>query len=354
MKRILLLSYLIISTAIAFSQDLSADKLVDMLSLSVHKAENQLVSKKYALCGSNSDTSVKLYASYPRKVLHTKKAIEAVSRKFLIYNFDQTFKFTYQTNSKNEFNNIIKALKKKGFQCSYEMDSTLRPASYVYQFQDHTAEASIQKQDDTTWYTIAFDKKILPVDKELIFAEDLLQFTSHEQLVYYFGAKHVKKDVYFFGEKDIASCSVLLMNTDRQVIFVWSDGLNNRNINSLLIGGQHKLKSMTGTEKIITENKWSLKCGLRAGMPLYDLRSMNQKNISFCGGYAPNPGLVFPESTGKINFKNKDIILGCENCDDEQYLGTKSMNADKAMKEGRVFFVLTIILYPESPLLAGK
>ncbi len=340
----------------AYSQDLSADKLVDMLSLSINKAESQLVSKKYTHCSTaiKGDTTCKLYQYYPIRIANKKKPADAVSRKFLISNFDQTYSFTYQTDSKTEFSNIIKALKKKGFQCSYEMDSTMRPASYVFQYQDHTAEASIQKQDDTAWYTITFDKKILPVDKELIFAEDLLQFTSHEQLVYYFGAKNVKKDVYFFGEKDIASCSVLLMNTDRQVIFVWSDGLNNRNINSLLIGGQHKLKSMTGNEKVITENKWSLKCGLRAGMPLYDLRSMNQKNISFCGGYAPNPGLVFPESTGKINFKDKDVILGCMNCDDEKFQSIKSMNADKAMKDGRIFFVLTIVLYPESPLLAGK
>lgn len=340
----------------AFSQDLSADKLVDMLSLSVNKAESQLINNKYVLYSSteNLDTSLKLYASHPVKTGKTKKNADVVSRKFLIYNFDETFKYSYKTSSKIEFSNIIKALKKKGFQCSYEMDSTIRPASYVYQYQDHTAETCIQILDDTTWFTIAFDKKTLPVDKEIIFAEDLLQFTSHEQLVYYFGAKHVKKDVYFFGEKDIASCSVLLMNTDRQVIFVWSDGLNNRNINSLLIGGQHKLKSMTGNEKFIAENKWGLKCGLRAGMPLYDLRSMNKKNISFCGGYAPNPGLVSPESTGNIDFKNKDVILGCVNCDDDLFMGTKSMNADKAMKDGRIFFVLTIVLYPEYPLLAGK
>ncbi len=348
MIRILLFFCLISVTAMVHSQELSADKLLDMLSLNLPKAESQLVNKKYSLYSSrlNSDSILRYYAYYPAKTGHTKKGAEPVSRKLLIYNFNRTFKYTYQTASKIEFGNIIKALKKKGFHCYYEMDSTIKPASYVYQYQDYTAEASIQKQNDTAWYTIALDKKILQVDKELHFAEDLLQFTSHEYLEYYFGSENVKKDVYFFGEKDVASCSVLLKNTDRQVIFVWSEALNNRKINSILIGGQHKLKSLSGDEKFIVENKWSLKCGLRAGMPLYDLRSMNQKNISFCGGYAPNPGLVFPESTGNIDFRNKDVILGCMNCDDDQFQATKLMNADNAMKDGRMFFVLTIVLYP--------
>ena len=69
-------------------------------------------------------------------------------------------------------------------------------------------------------------------------------------------------------------------------------------------------------------------------------------SFAFCGGDAPNPGLVFPESTGKVDFKNSDVILGCMNCSDNKFLKTKKMYADKAMKEGLIFFVLTIVLYP--------
>lgn len=351
MKILLLISYLIASTTIAYSQEFSADKLVDMLSLSLPKTESQLLNKKYAYAGTvlNGDTTAKLYEYYPANAVIKKKAADAVGKKFLISAYNQTYSLTYQTLSKIEFTTIIKALKKKGFKCDYETDSTARRVCYVYQHQDYTAEASVQNWQDTAWYTLVLDKKILPVEQDLHFAEDLLQFTSHEYLVYYFGAKNVTKDVYYFGEKDIASCSVLLSNTDRQVIFVWSDALNNRNINNLLIGGQHKLKSQSGNEKNIAENKWWLKCGLHAGMPLFDLRSINQKNIAFCGGDAPNPGLVFPESTGEINFKNKDVILGCMNCGDDQYQTTKIMYADKAMEDGRIFFVLTLVLYPVLP-----
>ena len=72
----------------------------------------------------------------------------------------------------------------------------------------------------------------------------------------------------------------------------------------------------------------------------------NEKNIAFCGGDAANPGLVFPESTGVIDFKNADVILGCMNCSDDKFLSSTIMYADQAMEEARVLFVLTISLYP--------
>jgi len=59
---------------------------------------------------------------------------------------------------------------------------------------------------DTSFYTLDWInatllfKKKLPVDKDLHYAEDLLEFTSHEYLVYYFGAKNalpVKESVNF-------------------------------------------------------------------------------------------------------------------------------------------------------------
>ena len=138
----------------------------------------------------------------------------------------------------------------------------------------------------------------------------------------------------------------LLINTNRQVIFIWRDGLNSCKIENLLFGGQYKLKSQKGNQKFIAENSWPLKSGINAGMPLFDLRALNEKNIAFCGGDAPNPGLVFPESSGKVDFKNKEVILACMNCKDDKYLSTKIMYADKAMEEGRIFFILTIVLYP--------
>jgi len=357
MKRIFFLCFCIVATVVTNGQDFSADKLIDMLSLTVPKFETQLINKKYQPLETewSGDTAISIYEYRPAINFSKKKHADTVNRKFIRSTLKETFVLTYQTTSAVEYKTVIGALKKKGFFCEYEKDSTVSPPSYLYQHEDYTADASIKRVEDTAWYSITFNKKIFPVGRGPYFAEDLLQFTSHEYLVYYFGAKNVIKDIYYFGGNDIAKCSVLLINSKRQVIFIWRDGLNRRKISNLLFGGQHKLKSqeardsiIAGKDKdsVIAENSWLLKSGIHAGMSLFDLRELNKKNIAFCGGNAPNPGLIFPESTGKVDFKNNDVILGCVNCNDEKFLNAKIMYADKAMNEGRIFFILTIVIYP--------
>jgi hypothetical protein len=350
MKQLLLLSFCMAVSVTTHAQHFSADNMLDMLSLPIPKLEKQLLKKKYRSTGIEfyGDTAVKTYqyrTAYKKKY-GRKIAADSVERNVLRSALKQTFTLTYQTTSATEYHTIIEGLKKKGFYCEYEKDSTVDPDSYLYQHEDYTADASTKKVITTTWYSVTFFKKILPVNKDLNFAENLLEFTSHEYLVYYFGEKNVKKDIYYFAGNDIVKCSVLLINTKRQVIFIWKDGLNRRKIDNLLFGGQHKLKSQETNEKFVAENSWSFKSGIRAGMPLYELRTLNDKNIVFCGGDAPNPGLIFPESTGKIDFENEDVILGCMNCTDDKFLHSKEIYADIAIEDGRILFVLTIVLYP--------
>ena len=348
MKRIFLLSFFIGSLAAARCQEFSADKLIDLLSLPVSKFENQLLNKKYqpSEIEWSGDTAVRVYENYPLISFTKKKQADTVCRKFTRVALKETFLLTYQTTSGAEYRGIIAGLKKKGFYCEYEKDSSLHPASYLYQHQDYSADAAIKIAEDTSWYSITFFKKVFALNREVYFAEDLLQFTSHEYLVYYFGEKNVKKDIYYFGGNDIVKCSVLLINSNRQVIFIWRDGLNRRKIGNLLFGGMHRLKSLEGKDSIVTENSWMLKCGIHAGMSLYELRTLNERNIAFCGSDAPNPGLILPESSGKVDFRNRDVILGCMSCSGDKFPPAKIINADKAMKEGKVFFILTIILYP--------
>jgi hypothetical protein len=346
MRKILLLCFLTALTALGNGQEFSADKLMNMLSLTVPKLEAQLLNKKYRSAGTelHGDTAVKTYEYRP--VIKKKKLTDSVSRKLLRSVLKETFILTYETTSVTEYNTIILALKKEGFFCEYEKDSSITPSSYLYQHEDYTADVILKKEDSTQWYSVAFHKKTLPVERDLHYAEDLLEFTSHEYLVYYFGASNVKRDIYYFAGNDIVNCSVLFINTKRQVIFIWKDGLNRRTISNLLFGGQHKLKSQQDYDKFIAENSWFLKTGVHAGMPLFKLRTLNDKNIAFCGGDAANPGLVFSESSNIVDFKNAEVILGCMNCSDDKFLSSKVMYADQAIEEARVLFVLTISLYP--------
>lgn len=318
-----------------------------MISLSAPKAENLLVSKKFISRGSFNagDTTFKTYEYAGGK--SKKKGAVYIERKCVLSSLRGTSALTYQTSSQGEYKNIIAGLKKEGFYCDYESDSTRQYPGYLYQHKDMTAEASVKMVDSTTWYSISFFKKIISAENMLENAEDLLEFTSHEYLVHYFGEKNVKKDLYYFAENDIVNCSVLFINTPRQVIFVWKDPINRRKIANLLFGGQQNLKSQENNDNLIAENSWNLKCGVRVGMPLLELRTLNDNNIAFCAGKAPNPGLVLPESTGKIDFSAADVVLGCVNCNDDKFLTARQMSSDKALDDGRILFVLSIVLYPK-------
>ena len=346
MKKNLLIFFWVILSTTAFSQEISPDKLISMLSATIPKAEGQLRSRKYIFSGTESsgDTTFRIFQN--RILGSSKKKTDGAARKCIIASLKGTFTLTYQTSLLTEYKSIIESLKKDGFHCEYEKDSSITPATYLYQHEGYTAEGCIRNEEGTDWYSVTFFKKNFSPNNNLQTAEELLEFTSHEYLEYYFGEKNVKKDLYYFADNDIVNCSVLFINTKRQVIFVWKDGLNRRRISNLLFGGQHNLKSQQSYESVIAENAWMLKNGLRIGMPLIELRTLNDNNISFCGGKAPNPGLILPESTGRIDFSQADVILGCNNCTDEKFLASRQMNSDRAMDDGRILFVLSIVLYP--------
>ena len=346
MIKTLLIFFWVILDNPSFGQVFSAAKLLSMLSETVHKKEDMLLSRKYIFSGSeiSGDTTFKVYKTRPARK-NKKIQTDSTGRKFIIAVLKETSTLTYQTTAAAEYTAIIDALKKDGFYCDYEKDSTINPDTYLYQHGYYTADAYIKKDEERTWYSVTFFKKIFSLTNTVQTAEDLLEFTSHEHLVNYFGENNVKKDLYYFAQNDVVKCSVLFINTKRQVIFIWKDGLNRRRINNLLFGGQQNLKSQQTSEEIIAENTWMLKSGLRIGMPLLELRVLNAKAICFAGGNSPNPGLVLPESSGKIDFENADVILVCNNCTDDKFLLLKKMYSDKALEEDRILFVLTIILY---------
>lgn len=349
MKKILFLYFWVFISTSSYSQELSPDRLIGMLSASIPKAESQLTGRKYLFSGTETsgDTTFRIFQNRIASS-SKKKQTDGATRKCIIASLKGTFTLTYQTSLQTEYKTLIESLKKDGFHCEYEKDSSLTPATYLYQHEAYTAEACLKNVDGSDLYSITFFKKNFSPTNNLQTAEELLEFTSHEYLEYYFGEKNVKKDLYYFADNDIVNCSVLFINTKRQVIFVWKDGLNRRRISNLLFGGQHNLKSQQTYESVIAENAWMLKNGLRIGMPLIELRTLNDNNISFCGGKAPNPGLILPESTGRIDFSQADVILGCNNCTDEKFLASRQLNSDRAMDDGRILFVLSIVLYPQN------
>ena len=289
------------------------------------------------------DTVVHLFSG-KRIINEPGKLITAINRLISKYELNGESMLGYQTDDFNEFLQIKQQVKKAGFFC-YANDSTVS-SGLLYQKEDMTIYTFIKDTAGAKLYGLRLKQKILPKAKSIRFAEDLLQFTSHEYLVYVFGEKNVKKDVYFFSENELVKCSVLFLNTNRQAVFLWKDGENNCTLLNLLIGGQQMLKSSMESNDFVAQNIWRLKNGMHAGMTLYELRMLNGQDFKFYSGNTDHTGTVLSDITGNVNFDQQGVILGCMNCRDPKFLSTAVMSAEEAISEQRILFVLSIVLTP--------
>ena len=329
-------------TALADGQVLSAASLVEATSVSKQKFESYISRKGFAFVGSSYQTDT-IARDYDYKGTGKNKAADSIKRALTSFSTKEDFCFTYHTSSTDEYRVIKSELKKEGFFCNHEEDSSsLR--TLLFQNKDVTVAISSQQADTSAEYSFRVRKQILPKPKEISYAEDLVAFNSHEYLRFYFGDENVKKDIYYLSETRIGKCSVLFPNTNRQIVFLWGDEINNCNLTKMYIGGQLMAESTLGYDKNVAENLWRLKNGIHAGMSLYSLRILNDAAFNFNGGNSANTGLVASDSTGKIDFKAQGIILGCMNCNDPKFLRQAVINSDDAIGDERILFVHTIIL----------
>jgi hypothetical protein len=349
LKRLLLFIYLFIALAYnSYGQIHAVLNLVEATTVPKQKIESYVSKKGFVYLGSSyqADTIAKDYnfKGYGKNKIKD-SAERAALRGITVFNTKEDFCFTYRTTSVNEFAKIKSDIKEEGF-FSYEESDPLVPFPSLYQSKDLTIIISSKLIDSVTEYSFLVRKQILPKPKEIVFAEDLFSFGSHEYLSYYFGDKNVKKDIYYLSEKKIGKCSILFPNTNRQIVFLWGDEVNNCKLIRMYIGGQLMAESSIGYDQNIAENVWQLKSGIVPGMSLYQLRKLNDAAFDFHGGNSANTGLVFTENTGKVDFKNENILLGCINCNDAAFYKKAVVNSDDAIQEERILFVHTIIVDP--------
>ena len=337
------LSFIILLLAIVeiHGQPLTVDKLFSVGILPQLKFDKYLSGIGFIPIGKENikDSLITLY-DYRRSRKFSN--IDSIRRSIIRKDIKDNTLITFNTVSLTEYSNLKLQLKNKGFFCNREdVDS---PS--IYQNKDLSVVSSVYVEDTTKWYSLQFHKKIFPKAKDIYYADDLLTFTSHEYLVHYFGEKNVKKDIYFLSGNEIAKCSVLFLNTNRQVVFIWEDEENRCTISNLLFGGQQNLKSSQESGRYIEENHWALKSGIRPGMSLAELRLLNGDDFRFYGGNSVNSGSVIADNKGKLDFKKESIILGCLNCRDEKFTMANVIHADDSLDEGRILFVLSVIINP--------
>lgn len=346
MKRLLLFFYLLILGYAAAGQVVTALDVAEVSYIPKQKFDSYIAKKGFAFVGTSYKTDT-IARDFDFKGAGKAKVPDSIPvlRTLTSFSTKEDFSFIYRTTSLTEYQKIKADIKKEGFFCNQEKDS-LTVSSLLFQHNDVTVNISSKSIDTLTEYSFFIRKQELPRPKEIVYAEDLSSFTSHEYLRFYFGEKNVQKDIYYLSERQVGKCSVLFPNTNRQVVFLWSDEKNNCNLAKIYIGGQLMAESSLEYDRNIPENVWRLKSGIRPGMSLYQLRMLNDAAFNFNGGKSNNSGMVATDSTGKLDFKKENIILGCMNCTDPAFYKKTVINSDEAIQDERILFVQTIILDP--------
>jgi hypothetical protein len=140
---------------------------------------------------------------------------------------------------------------------------------------------------------------------------------------------------------------VLFPNTSQQVIFIWKDEKNRRDLAFLLIGGQLRTQSSQSYHKQVEQNIWQTRHGLYAGMSLRELQKVNGGNLTVYGWQTDQPGVLTEKNEGAIDVKRTSVVLDCFDCNEDGYYSKSSiLNSEDLMLEGRRVYVSTIIVLP--------
>ena len=326
------------------SQAYSAKDFLYASSLPTKKLESYLNKKKFVPAGSSlrNDTVVNIYNAKPAKSKKKKDTLH-ITRSIETFRTKNNSSLTYFTSLKGEYAESVEELKEAGFFCGNEKDT----AGILFQKKNISVLATmIIEKDDDTLYSLAINQQQLPLPDDIQFAEDLLQFYSHEYLVSVFGSVNVVKDLYYFSDKEVAKCSVLFPKTSRQAVYIWEDNINLCKPAYLIIGGNMNAGSISNYDGVISENVWNSKDGIYSGMTLNSLMKLNGNSFKFYGKNSESPYMIVPEKTGAINFKTNRVVLGCLNPGGSRLLNNATIGADEILSDNLGLYVYMMMILP--------
>jgi len=339
-----LISFLLVCNV--HSQEFSAKDFLFASSAPSKKLESYLTKNHFLPGGSKikDGSQVNIYRYLKPQKGKKRKDTLHINRTIEILRTKNNFSFTYITSLKKEFDESLLELKESGFFCGNEKDTT----GILFQRKNITVLASTLKETDDTLYSLVIHQQELPLPETIQFAEDLLQFYSHEYLVSFFGESNVIKDLYYFSEKDVAKCSVLFPKTSRQAVFIWEDNINLCKPAYLIIGGNMNTSTISNYDGVIGENVWNSKAGIYSGMSLNSLMRLNGNSFKFYGKNSPSPYMIVPENTGAINFKTNRVVLGCLNPSGSRLLNNSTISADEILSDNLGIYVYMMMILPSA------
>ena len=332
----------LILAMVANGQAFTIDNLIKLTSLPSKDIDHFMNKNGYVLSSSKLENNG-MEANFKIKIKKN-KPYTGPARTINI-NLKNDFKyFTLHTSSLNEYIDGQQSLIKSGFFYDKHKDVT-KDTSILFQKGNMAIHATVALDlDGIKQYNFILKLKKMPTAVK--FAEDLLQFDSHELLVSFFGEPNVKKDMYYFSEKELKKCSVLFSGTRYQVVFVWGDENNLTNLLYILV--PHSLPT-AGAEKknpVTGNNEWQFRNGIYPGMDLKELLRLNEMDFNIYGNKSELAFMVKPGANGKIDFTKTGVMLSCDNCDDIGMFNQKEVSALAVAKKNLPMYVSDVVIYP--------
>jgi hypothetical protein len=348
MRALLFIILLVVTNRTTQAQQFNANELLQMLSFSEAKVEAAIQKKGYVFSAQETkgDTAYKTYKPHQP---FSKRKKEFINRSIALGHIKEDPVIHYNTAKPEDFAGIKATLEKNHFIVT-KLYEGCPPLFLMFLNKEYTVTCQTFKEDTVTIYSFLFLKKILPEKQTIHFAEDLLQFDSHEHLAAVFGASHLKSDGYYFSDEEVNKCTVLFPNTPMQAVFIWGDELHMQNLSSLIIGGRDEMKkpSEHKNETVVSENKWRFHNNIYIGISLQKMRSIHGENFEIYTAKSKFTGLINSAKTGKIDFSNHQFVMGCVNCNESQAFTKKErISADEATRKGLILFLLSVTLFPE-------
>jgi len=342
MKKVLLILFLqSFTTGFTYAQSFDIGDLIKLSYLPTKAIDHYLYKKGFDLSSTKTD-SLSTEAAFTTRI-KAHKEIFSHPKNIYISLADNYRSYSLQTSLANEYVDGQRQLIKSGFFYDETADVN-RDSSMLFQKGNVVILASSKKSDTASQYTFELTVKKIP--ERIKYAEDLLQFDSHEFLTSFFGPQNVKRDMYYFSEKELKKCSVLFSGTKYQVVFVWGDEKNLDDLLYILVPHVLPTKGAEVNNPVTGNSEWQFQNGIYPGMDIKELLRLNQKDFNIYGNASELAFMVKPAESGKIDFKKTAVMLGCNSCDDIKMLNQPEVSAIAVVKKDLPMYVNDVILYP--------
>ncbi len=341
MKKILLILILQnLATGHVQCQSFTVNELINLAYTPSKNIDHYMNRKGFVLSWSSTDSGT-TRACFIEKT-RSKKSIGPKRSIDIYINKDDSKYFTLHTPVLNEYLEGEQRLIKSGYFYDTLKDVKKEP-SILFQKENITIKANTHVQDSITEYSFNLKQKAIP--SSLTYAEDLLQFDSHQFLASYFGEHNVKKDMYYLSEKELKKCSVLFSGTPRQAVFVWGDDVYLNNLSYVIVSNVLPTEGAKNYNPLSQNNEWQLKNGIYPGMSLKDLLKINETDFDIYGNKSELAFLVKPNEYGKIDFKKTAVMLSCHECFDNKIFNQNLVSALDVAKANLSMRVFDVVIY---------